>query len=365
MSKTITIPGATGCRITVVLNGTRYIYTAGETATVPDEVAALLENNAGNNVIYGRSAAAPLAPADVPYDGKASAPVYADSNGNLRALLEDISDHRISIPTYSVEVDAESNVYKVRTFFPFLNDESCDTECCVAFGGTSKESDGKLCANIMYTTKRAVYGKKAVSTNLYRYWAKSWADTYDPETDGILTPENAPNSGSQQGSDQPDSSGVSGNVYVVSYTGSNVEGYRVSVRFKLHIIYDDGSTKDIWSSQINVVKTADGASVTYMHDTNSINEPTDIVAAGWEYIENKFPIPNLKGFYNGICSNYESIAEPDKYLQLPPEVFIKDDVPMSLGLFLVFGDGTKRIYGVLSNPGILTASAPDENEPGS
>ena len=92
MSKTITIPGADGVRITVVLNGTRYIYTAGETATVPDEVAALLESNAGNNVIYGRSATAPLAPAVPQYDGEDFIPVYTDSHGNMLIRKSDLAE---------------------------------------------------------------------------------------------------------------------------------------------------------------------------------------------------------------------------------------------------------------------------------
>ncbi len=92
MSKTITIPGAAGCRITVVLNGTKYIYTAGETATVPDEVAALLEDNEGNAVIYGRSASAPLAPALIQYDGNDFVPVYADSNGRMLIRKSDLAE---------------------------------------------------------------------------------------------------------------------------------------------------------------------------------------------------------------------------------------------------------------------------------
>ena len=103
MSKSITIPGAAGCRITVVLNGTKYIYTAGETATVPDEVAALLEDNEGNAVIYGRSASAPLAAAGL-YDGEDCIPVYVISKGLLVIRKEDFLS---IIPSQLPEVSSE------------------------------------------------------------------------------------------------------------------------------------------------------------------------------------------------------------------------------------------------------------------
>ena len=92
MSKSITIPGAAGCRVTVVLNGARYIYTAGETATVPDEVADLLENNEGNAVIYGRSASAPLTAAAVQYDGTDFVPVFTDSYGRMLIRKSDLAE---------------------------------------------------------------------------------------------------------------------------------------------------------------------------------------------------------------------------------------------------------------------------------
>ena len=98
MSKTITIPGAAGCRITVVLNGARYIYTAGETATVPDEVADLLENNEGNAVIYGRSASAPLTAAAVQYDGTDFVPVFTDSYGRMLIRKSDLAEIPAELP---------------------------------------------------------------------------------------------------------------------------------------------------------------------------------------------------------------------------------------------------------------------------
>jgi hypothetical protein len=57
MAKTITIPSDQGNPVVVVLNGKKYTYTAGDTVSVPDAVAALIENNQGNAVIYGRRSA--------------------------------------------------------------------------------------------------------------------------------------------------------------------------------------------------------------------------------------------------------------------------------------------------------------------
>ena len=42
MSKTITIPSDRGSRIIVDINGVEYVYAAGATVTVPDEVAACI-----------------------------------------------------------------------------------------------------------------------------------------------------------------------------------------------------------------------------------------------------------------------------------------------------------------------------------
>lgn len=44
MSKSITIPSDRGSRITVKVNGREYTYPAGASVTVPDEVAAAIEN---------------------------------------------------------------------------------------------------------------------------------------------------------------------------------------------------------------------------------------------------------------------------------------------------------------------------------
>lgn len=45
MSKSVTVPTNKGNPVVVYCNGKKYIYTAGETATVPDEVAELFANS--------------------------------------------------------------------------------------------------------------------------------------------------------------------------------------------------------------------------------------------------------------------------------------------------------------------------------
>lgn len=82
MSKQITIPSDKGTPVIVMLNGVKYTYTAGDTVTVPDEVAALFESNEVNAVKTGRHATAPLAaPTRKIEDG--GVPVQVDDHGNL------------------------------------------------------------------------------------------------------------------------------------------------------------------------------------------------------------------------------------------------------------------------------------------
>ena len=45
MAKSVTVPTNKGNPVVVYCNGKKYIYTAGETATVPDEVAELFANS--------------------------------------------------------------------------------------------------------------------------------------------------------------------------------------------------------------------------------------------------------------------------------------------------------------------------------
>ena len=91
MSKTIRIPDDRGNPVNVVINGKKYIYTAGDTVSVPDEVAALFEANDGNSVIYGRRATAPLeAPKRKGSDE--GVPVLTDDDGNLYASVDDVAE---------------------------------------------------------------------------------------------------------------------------------------------------------------------------------------------------------------------------------------------------------------------------------
>ena len=89
MSKTITIPSDKGNPVVVVLNGKKYTYAAGATESVPDEVAALLESNSQEAVIYGRSAYAHLEAAG-PLSGDDFISVYVDTQGNMKVRKSDI-----------------------------------------------------------------------------------------------------------------------------------------------------------------------------------------------------------------------------------------------------------------------------------
>ena len=89
MSKTVTIPNDKGNPVIVVINGVKYIYPAGSTQTVPDEVAALLADNKAEAVIYGRHAAAPLEASGL-YMGNDFSPVYTDADGNMMIRKSDL-----------------------------------------------------------------------------------------------------------------------------------------------------------------------------------------------------------------------------------------------------------------------------------
>lgn len=82
MSKQITIPSDNGTPVIVCLNGVKYTYTAGDTVTVPDEVADLFESNEVNSVSHGRRAVAPLE-APVRQTGDGGIPIHVDDDGNL------------------------------------------------------------------------------------------------------------------------------------------------------------------------------------------------------------------------------------------------------------------------------------------
>lgn len=82
MSKTIVIPTNRGSRVRVVINHTIYEYAAGTTQTVPDEVAALLENSAAEAPTPGRRAVAPLE-APERQTGSGGVPVHVADDGSL------------------------------------------------------------------------------------------------------------------------------------------------------------------------------------------------------------------------------------------------------------------------------------------
>lgn len=103
MAKTITIPSNRGSRVSVKLNGVTYTYAAGETVSVPDEVAALFESNDEQAVTYGRRATAPLE-APKRLSGNGGIPIHVDDEGNLYgdpgAAIDAIyvEEHKLVIP---------------------------------------------------------------------------------------------------------------------------------------------------------------------------------------------------------------------------------------------------------------------------
>ena len=111
MSKTIVIPSDKGNPVHVVLNGVRYTYTAGETVTVPDEVAALFEDNDGEKVIYGRHAVAPLTAPKRKGDNL-GVPVMVDDQGHLYAdaggveeIVEEVVDGMIYVEGHKLTIE--------------------------------------------------------------------------------------------------------------------------------------------------------------------------------------------------------------------------------------------------------------------
>ena len=75
MSVTIKIPEGSNPFICEI-NGVKYYYTAGSTATVPDEVAALITQNAGN---FEKPIGLP--DISIPRDGSAGQVLYRTSDG--------------------------------------------------------------------------------------------------------------------------------------------------------------------------------------------------------------------------------------------------------------------------------------------
>lgn len=102
MSKTIVIPNDRGSRVRVVINHKVYEYAAGSTQTVPDEVAALLENSTAEAPVPGRRAVAPLEAPRRQTEG--GVPVHVRDDGSLyindAASTEGIyvDEHKVVIP---------------------------------------------------------------------------------------------------------------------------------------------------------------------------------------------------------------------------------------------------------------------------
>ena len=95
MSKTITIPSDRGSRVFVTINGKDYVYKAGITVSVPDEVAALFEANAYEAVTGARRATAPLEAPERKGE-KAGVPVLTDDEGNLYADADGVAAAALS-----------------------------------------------------------------------------------------------------------------------------------------------------------------------------------------------------------------------------------------------------------------------------
>lgn len=102
MSKTITIPTDRGSRVYVTINNTNYVYKAGDTVSVPDEVAALFENNAYSK-LSPRRGVSPLNPKKY-QDGATGVPISSDEFGNLygdpASFVSGIyvEDHTVIVP---------------------------------------------------------------------------------------------------------------------------------------------------------------------------------------------------------------------------------------------------------------------------
>ena len=92
MSKSITIPSDRGSRITVVINGMTYVYQAGATVTVPDEVAAAIANMLAMNPGGTRKTML-----DEMLEGV---------SGDIDDVKEDISDIKDDIDDIKDDIDA-------------------------------------------------------------------------------------------------------------------------------------------------------------------------------------------------------------------------------------------------------------------
>ena len=99
MSKQITIPTDKGSRVYVTINNVNYVYKAGDTVTVPDEVAALFEDNAYTD-LAPRRGVSPLNPMKYA-DGVTGVPIstdeFADPNAAVSAIY--VEGHKVIVPS--------------------------------------------------------------------------------------------------------------------------------------------------------------------------------------------------------------------------------------------------------------------------
>ena len=103
MSKQITIPSDKGSRVFVTINNTNYVYKAGDTVTVPDEVAALFEDNSYSD-LKPRRGVSPLNPLRYK-DGVTGVPISSDEYGNLYGDPAEfvsgiyVQEHKVIVPS--------------------------------------------------------------------------------------------------------------------------------------------------------------------------------------------------------------------------------------------------------------------------
>lgn len=83
MSTTITIPSDV-TRLEVEINGKHYTYQGGATVSVPDEVAALINDNLANRPTETRPVHGPLA-AETKKGDRYGVPILTDERGNMYA----------------------------------------------------------------------------------------------------------------------------------------------------------------------------------------------------------------------------------------------------------------------------------------
>lgn len=251
----------------------------------------------------------------------------------------------------TVETDQTNNQYKVHTFIPQMGREI--GVCAPA--GAAYDGDGRIVICFVLSAK----SEKFVSWSAVRYYSKSWEHSYDPDVDGLLTDKNAPASSTWTPAyeDNPF------NVLTFRLAGSTEAGDFACVRCILTINYSDGTTEKITSAQIKATRMEDGSvSTKFYYDTETVNSEDNVICAGWSPVTNHHVACIESGDVYPLWSNAISQTVKDRCAIFTPNNFMVNGEPHSLAQWLVFGNGEKRYYGVLSNPGILTEEqAPAEN----